>query len=128
MEIRIRTVNKKFWTWNLARTHGSKTTLINPKKCKKPEIVANFQSNTLFKWTYNLYYLLEQARSIISLATERSENFLSSRLLLPRASVDDGGNYTCVPTEALPVSVFVHVLNGNDVFQVPETISPGNLC
>jgi Immunoglobulin domain len=56
---------------------------------------------------------LEQARSTISLATERSENFLSSRLLLPRASVEDGGNYTCVPSEALPVSVLVHVLNGN---------------
>lgn len=56
--------------------------------------------------------LLETARNSLSLATERSEHFISSRLLLPRASAVDGGNYTCRPSEALPVSVLVHVLNG----------------
>lgn len=57
--------------------------------------------------------LLETARNSLSLATERNEDFISSRLLLPRASAADGGNYTCRPTDALPASVLVHVLNGN---------------
>lgn len=55
---------------------------------------------------------LETARNSLSLATERSEQFISSRFLLPRASATDGGNYTCRPSEALPVSVLVHVLSG----------------
>ena len=71
---------------------------------------------------------LEQARSTISLATERSENFLSSRLLLPRASVEDGGNYTCVPSEALPVSVLVHVLNGNSSCFLSSTRLSPAIC
>lgn len=56
--------------------------------------------------------LLETAKNSLSLATERADGFLSLRLLLPRASAVDGGNYTCVPSEALPASVLVHVLNG----------------
>lgn len=55
---------------------------------------------------------METAKNSLSLATERGEGFLSSRLLLPRASAVDGGNYTCQPSEALPASVLVHVLNG----------------
>lgn len=66
--------------------------------------------------------VLENARSTISLATEKSNNFISSRLLLPRASVEDGGNYTCAPTEALPVSVLVHVLNGKKKKTLPSKL------
>nr|CAH0099321.1 unnamed protein product [Daphnia galeata] len=66
--------------------------------------------------------LLETARNSLSLATERSEHFISSRFLLPRASAVDGGNYTCRPSEALPVSVLVHVLSGEH----PAAMQHGN--
>lgn len=65
---------------------------------------------------------LETARGSLSLATERSEQFISSRFLLPRASASDGGNYTCRPSEALPASVLVHVLSGEH----PAAMQHGN--
>ena len=57
--------------------------------------------------------LLETARNSLSFHTEKSEKFISSRLLLPRASSSDAGNYTCQPSEALSASVLVHVLHGD---------------
>ena len=70
---------------------------------------------------------LENARGAMSLATERSDHFISSRLLLPRASAQDGGNYSCRPTRALPVSVLVHVLNGN-LTSKDKAIATPNAC
>ncbi|KAK4005614.1 hypothetical protein OUZ56_007314 [Daphnia magna] len=66
---------------------------------------------------------LETARGSLSLATERSEQFISSRFLLPRASASDGGNYTCRPSEALPASVLVHVLSEGEH---PAAMQHGN--
>lgn len=35
-----------------------------------------------------------------------------SDLLIPAASVSHAGNYTCVPNNAVPASIFVHIFNG----------------
>lgn len=35
-----------------------------------------------------------------------------SDLLIPAASVTHAGNYTCVPNNAVPASIYVHIFNG----------------
>ena len=74
-------------------------------------------SESALDWYHNDQRIdLENVRGAISLATERRDHFTKSRLLIPRADVHHGGNYTCVPTQALPVTVLVHVLNGTWTF------------
>lgn len=66
------------------------------------------------EWYHNDQRIdLENVRGAISLATERRDHFTKSRLLIPRADVHHGGNYTCVPSQAQPATVLVDVLNGN---------------
>ncbi|XP_018799538.1 PREDICTED: uncharacterized protein LOC108975488 isoform X2 [Bactrocera latifrons] len=54
----------------------------------------------------------DSQRGGISLETEKTDVGTTSRLMLTRASLRDSGNYTCVPTGAIPASVRVHVLMG----------------
>ncbi|XP_030246452.1 zwei Ig domain protein zig-8 isoform X2 [Drosophila navojoa] len=54
----------------------------------------------------------DSLRGGISLETEKTEAGTTSRLMLTRASLRDSGNYTCVPNAAIPASVRVHVLTG----------------
>ena len=54
----------------------------------------------------------DSPRGGISLETERTEKGTTSKLLVTRAELSDSGNYTCVPSNAHPASVGVHVLNG----------------
>jgi len=41
-----------------------------------------------------------------------------SQLLVEKASMRDSGNYTCTPSNALPASIMVHVLQGKLMLQV----------
>ncbi|XP_052854854.1 zwei Ig domain protein zig-8 [Drosophila gunungcola] len=54
----------------------------------------------------------DSLRGGISLETEKTDVGTTSRLMLTRASLRDSGNYTCVPNGAIPASVRVHVLTG----------------
>nr|CAD7572034.1 unnamed protein product [Timema californicum] len=54
----------------------------------------------------------DSPRGGISLETEKTEAGTTSKLLVTKASLTDSGNYTCVPSNANPASVWVHVLNG----------------
>ncbi|KAH8252393.1 hypothetical protein KR038_004772 [Drosophila bunnanda] len=54
----------------------------------------------------------DSLRGGISLETEKTDIGTTSRLMLTRASLKDSGNYTCVPNGAIPASVRVHVLTG----------------
>ncbi|XP_046655451.1 hemicentin-1-like isoform X1 [Daphnia pulicaria] len=65
---------------------------------------------------------LDSPRGGISLETERTVTGMSSKLLLTRATVQDGGNYTCAPPGAQPADVTVHVLNGEH----PAAMQRGN--
>lgn len=58
----------------------------------------------------------DSPRGGISLETEKSEAGTTSKLLVTKASLADSGNYTCVPSNANPASVVVHVLNGIYIF------------
>lgn len=54
----------------------------------------------------------DSLRGGISLETEKTDVGTTSRLMLTRASLRDSGNYTCAPVGAIPASVRVHVLTG----------------
>uniref|UniRef100_W8CDE7 Ig-like domain-containing protein n=2 Tax=Ceratitis capitata TaxID=7213 RepID=W8CDE7_CERCA len=54
----------------------------------------------------------DSQRGGISLETEKTDVGTTSRLMLTRASLRDSGNYTCIPMGAIPASVRVHVLTG----------------
>ncbi|XP_031785694.1 protein sidekick-2 isoform X3 [Nasonia vitripennis] len=51
-------------------------------------------------------------RGGVSLETEKTESGTTSKLLVTQARISDSGNYTCIPSNANPASVTVHVLNG----------------
>ena len=55
---------------------------------------------------------VDSPRGGISLETERTPTGMSSKLLLTRATLQDGGNYTCAPPGTQPADIAVHVLNG----------------
>ncbi|XP_065370800.1 zwei Ig domain protein zig-8 isoform X2 [Calliphora vicina] len=54
----------------------------------------------------------DSLRGGISLETEKTDTGTTSRLMLTRASLRDSGNYTCAPVGAIPDSIRVHVLTG----------------
>ncbi|XP_014239153.1 hemicentin-1-like isoform X2 [Trichogramma pretiosum] len=54
----------------------------------------------------------DSPRGGISLETEKTESGTTSKLLVTQARLSDSGNYTCIPSNANPASVTVHVLNG----------------
>lgn len=63
----------------------------------------------------------DSQRGGISLETEKTESGTTSKLLITKAALSDSGNYTCVPSNANPASVSVHVLNGK--FIILYTVS-----
>ncbi|XP_024084801.1 microfibrillar-associated protein 3-like [Cimex lectularius] len=56
----------------------------------------------------------DSPRGGISLDTEKTASGTTSKLLVTKASLSDSGNYTCVPSNANPASVYVHVLNAGE--------------
>jgi len=64
---------------------------------------------------------LDSPRGGISLTTSRDTGIspgMSSKLLLTRATMADGGNYTCAPPGAQSANITVHVLNGNHLLVI----------
>lgn len=69
----------------------------------------------------------DSQRGGISLETEKTESGTTSKLLITKAALTDSGNYTCVPSNAKPASVSVHVLNGKFVHSLLVFVCE-NLC
>ena len=57
----------------------------------------------------------DSPRGGISLETEKTDASTTSKLLVTKATLADSGNYTCLPSNALQASVWVHVLNGKNI-------------
>ncbi|GAB0093314.1 zwei Ig domain protein zig-8 [Sergentomyia squamirostris] len=73
-------------------------------------------------WTHdNAEISYDSPRGGVSVITEKGE-ITTSYLLIQRAKDPDSGRYTCSPTNANPVSVAVHVLNGEH----PAAMQHGN--
>ncbi|XP_017893448.1 protein amalgam-like isoform X2 [Ceratina calcarata] len=66
----------------------------------------------------------DSPRGGVSLETEKTESGTTSRLLVTQARLSDSGNYTCIPSNAKPASVVVHVLNGEH----PAAMQHGGSC
>jgi hypothetical protein len=62
----------------------------------------------------------DSPRGGISLETEKTESGTTSKLLVTKAALSDSGNYTCVPSNANPASVWVHVLNGKFLYSTAK--------
>lgn len=50
-----------------------------------------------------------------------------SELIIPKAEVQNAGNYSCVPSNARPASVTVHVLHSKYRFQGNSNLQGGNV-
>ncbi|XP_044579209.1 lachesin-like isoform X4 [Cotesia glomerata] len=66
----------------------------------------------------------DSPRGGVSLETEKTESGTTSKLLVTQARSSDSGNYTCIPSNANPASVMVHVLNGEH----PAAMQHGGSC
>ncbi|XP_048515689.1 hemicentin-2-like isoform X4 [Athalia rosae] len=66
----------------------------------------------------------DSPRGGVSLETEKTETGTTSKLLVTQARLSDSGNYTCIPSNANPASVMVHVLNGEH----PAAMQHGGSC
>ncbi|XP_020283260.1 basement membrane-specific heparan sulfate proteoglycan core protein-like isoform X2 [Pseudomyrmex gracilis] len=66
----------------------------------------------------------DSPRGGVSLETEKTDTGTTSRLLVTQARLTDSGNYTCIPSNANPASVMVHVLNGEH----PAAMQHGGSC
>ncbi|KAH8418146.1 hypothetical protein KR009_001137 [Drosophila setifemur] len=69
----------------------------------------------------------DSLRGGISLETEKTDIGTTSRLMLTRASLRDSGNYTCLPNGAIPASVRVHVLTGEQPAAM-QTSAASRIC
>ncbi|XP_050078219.1 zwei Ig domain protein zig-8-like [Anopheles maculipalpis] len=66
----------------------------------------------LIQWTHNGEEInYDSARGGVSVITEKGD-ITTSYLLIQRAKSTDSGKYTCLPSTANPMTVHVHVLNG----------------
>nr|XP_040236517.2 zwei Ig domain protein zig-8-like [Anopheles coluzzii] len=66
----------------------------------------------LIQWTHNEQEInYDSPRGGVSVITEKGD-ITTSYLLIQRARSTDSGKYTCLPSTANPMTVHVHVLNG----------------
>lgn len=70
-----------------------------------------YLATQLFDWSLPQEINFDTPRGGISLVTERGP-VTTSRLLIQRATKEDSGLYTCSPSNTLPYSARVHIVNG----------------
>lgn len=76
----------------------------------------------LILWTHNSEEInYDSPRGGVSVITEKGD-ITTSYLLIQRAKTSDSGKYTCSPSTANPITVNVHVLNGEH----PAAIQSGH--
>ncbi|CAH1392570.1 unnamed protein product [Nezara viridula] len=61
----------------------------------------------------------DSPRGGVSVITEKGDN-TTSYLLIQKAKYSDSGSYKCIPSNADPLSVFVHVMNGRPRLRCAE--------
>ena len=69
----------------------------------------------------------DSPRGGISLETEKTRTGTISRLLVTRASPNDNGNYTCLPSRGEAVSANVHVIKGRENIGLFQVMIPAQL-
>ncbi|XP_076333326.1 zwei Ig domain protein zig-8-like isoform X2 [Tachypleus tridentatus] len=92
-------------------------------------------------WYHNGHVINYDTREGIEVKTEKSPR-TTSTLRIEKARPEDSGNYSCIPSNADPAEIGVHVLNGENPaamqhgkhtssgtrFSTSSTLVPGMLC
>nr|XP_041633414.1 neurotrimin [Drosophila kikkawai] len=74
-------------------------------------------------WTHNNQEInYDSPRGGVSVITEKGD-ITTSYLLIQRARISDSGKYSCLPSNANPKSVIVHILKGDH----PAAVQKGNI-
>ncbi|XP_050745850.1 uncharacterized protein LOC108032324 isoform X1 [Drosophila biarmipes] len=75
------------------------------------------------RWTHNNQEInYDSPRGGVSVITEKGD-ITTSYLLIQRAKITDSGTYSCLPSNANPMSTSVHVLKGNH----PAAVQKSNI-
>ncbi|TDG38864.1 hypothetical protein AWZ03_014714 [Drosophila navojoa] len=113
-DVRNRNSEKQYYNSKAARAKIIGSTEIHVKRDSTIALACsvNVHASSVLWYHGSAIVDFDSLRGGISLETEKTEAGTTSRLMLTRASLRDSGNYTCVPNAAIPASVRVHVLTG----------------
>ncbi|XP_063633698.1 uncharacterized protein LOC134804532 [Cydia splendana] len=75
-------------------------------------IVQTTEAPAFVFWYHNSRMINYDAERGINVTTDAAQRV--SDLLIPAASAQHAGNYTCVPNNAVPASIYVHIFNGEN--------------
>ncbi|XP_050743024.1 zwei Ig domain protein zig-8 isoform X3 [Drosophila biarmipes] len=119
---------KKFYDLKAARAKILGSTEIHVKRDSTIALACsvNMHASSVIWYHGSSIIDFDSLRGGISLETEKTEIGTTSRLMLTRASLRDSGNYTCVPNGAIPASVRVHVLTGEQPAAMQTSAAIGN--
>ncbi|CAH2230317.1 jg2042 [Pararge aegeria aegeria] len=73
-------------------------------------VVQTTEAPAFVFWYHNSRMINYDAERGINVTTDPEQRL--SDLLIPATSVSHAGNYTCVPNNAVPASIYVHIFNG----------------
>ncbi|KRG07306.1 zwei Ig domain protein zig-8 isoform X1 [Drosophila mojavensis] len=113
-DMRDRNSDKLYYNSKAARAKILGSTEIHVKRDSTIALACsvNVHASSVLWYHGSAIVDFDSLRGGISLETEKTDAGTTSRLMLTRASLRDSGNYTCVPNAAIPASVRVHVLTG----------------
>ncbi|XP_039747867.1 uncharacterized protein LOC120625021 [Pararge aegeria] len=75
-------------------------------------VVQTTEAPAFVFWYHNSRMINYDAERGINVTTDPEQRL--SDLLIPATSVSHAGNYTCVPNNAVPASIYVHIFNGEN--------------
>ncbi|CAH0697293.1 unnamed protein product [Spodoptera exigua] len=75
-------------------------------------VVQTTEAPAFVFWYHNSRMINYDVERGINVTTDPVQRL--SDLLIPAASVSHAGNYTCVPNNAVPASIYVHIFNGEN--------------
>ncbi|XP_032522000.2 uncharacterized protein LOC116773623 [Danaus plexippus] len=75
-------------------------------------VVQTTEAPAFVFWYHNSRMINYDVERGINVTTDPEQRL--SDLLIPAASVSHAGNYTCVPNNAVPASIYVHIFNGEN--------------
>ncbi|XP_041971514.1 Down syndrome cell adhesion molecule-like protein 1 homolog [Aricia agestis] len=75
-------------------------------------VVQTTEAPAFVFWYHNNRMINYDAERGVNVTTDPEQRL--SDLLIPVAGINHAGNYTCVPNNAVPASIYVHIFNGEN--------------
>ncbi|XP_030036504.2 uncharacterized protein LOC115452178 [Manduca sexta] len=88
-------------------------------------VVQTTEAPAFVFWYHNSRMINYDVERGINVTTDPAQRL--SDLLIPAASVSHAGNYTCVPNNAVPASIYVHIFNGENPAAM-QSSSPSSIA